>query len=159
MITAASANDREPIQPMNEHPPDETAPGGNPREVEPAGPADPYLPPAEPRRSRRVLPMWAWVLPLVVVAIALMWYVLTRGEPTSPLDLVPTELGTGNEVESDSNNGDEIRIIPVPEPVIEPRDAPRTTPGPESGSEPGPGSPPEPAAEAENPAESPDGPI
>lgn len=103
--------------------------------------------------------MWAWVLPLVVVAIALMWYVLTRGEPTSPLDLVPTELGTGNEVESDSNNGDEIRIIPVPEPVIEPRDAPRTTPGPESGSEPGPGSPPEPAAEAENPAESPDGPI
>ena len=30
-----------------------------------------------PRRS----PMWAWVIPLVIVALVLMWYVITRGEP------------------------------------------------------------------------------
>jgi hypothetical protein len=33
---------------------------------------------APPRSS-----MWAWVLPLVIVVLVLMWYVVTRGEPRS----------------------------------------------------------------------------
>ena len=33
-------------------------------------------------------PMWAWVLPLVLVAIALIWYVLSRGEPTPPVEII-----------------------------------------------------------------------
>jgi hypothetical protein len=29
-------------------------------------------------------PMWLWVLPLVVVVIALAWFIFTRGEPRAP---------------------------------------------------------------------------
>jgi hypothetical protein len=38
--------------------------------------------------SRRAAPMWAWLLPLVIVVVALVWYILTRGEPTSPAEVI-----------------------------------------------------------------------
>jgi hypothetical protein len=41
-----------------------------------------------PRANRESSPMWVWVLPLVLVAIALIWYVLSRGEPTSPVEII-----------------------------------------------------------------------
>ncbi|MEX2571455.1 MAG: hypothetical protein WD737_09110 [Gemmatimonadota bacterium] len=39
-------------------------------------------------RGGRGIPMWVWLMPLVIVVIALMWYVLTRAEPASPLNLL-----------------------------------------------------------------------
>ena len=42
--------------------------------------------PAAPRQSSS--PMWVWVLPLVLVVLALIWYVLSRGEPTSPVEII-----------------------------------------------------------------------
>lgn len=46
----------------------------------PAG--EPTTPPG------RGSPMWVWVLPLVILALVLAWYVLSRGEPTSPVDAI-----------------------------------------------------------------------
>lgn len=45
-------------------------------------------PGVEPGVPRRGSPMWAWVLPLVILALVLVWYVLSRGEPASPVDAI-----------------------------------------------------------------------
>ncbi len=37
---------------------------------------------------RRGTPMWLFVVPLVILALVLVWYVLTRGEPTSPIEAI-----------------------------------------------------------------------
>jgi hypothetical protein len=47
--------------------------------VERAGPAD-----REPRRPGT--PLWLWLLPLVLVVIALAWFVFTQGQPRSPVE-------------------------------------------------------------------------
>jgi hypothetical protein len=39
-------------------------------------------------QQRRGSPMWPWLLPLVILAIALVWYVLSRGDPASPVDAI-----------------------------------------------------------------------
>ena len=41
-----------------------------------------------PATSRQGSPMWAWVLPLAILALVLVWYVLSRGEPNSPIDAI-----------------------------------------------------------------------
>src|SRR5688572_19045002 len=37
----------------------------------------------------RATPMWAWVLPLVLVVLALAWFIFARGEPVNPLSNLP----------------------------------------------------------------------
>jgi hypothetical protein len=39
--------------------------------------------------GRAAAPMWAWLLPLVAVVIALVWYILMTGEPRSPTEAIP----------------------------------------------------------------------
>jgi hypothetical protein len=70
-------------------------------------------------RPRGSAPMWAWVLPLVLVVIALVWYILTRGEPESPLDRVtPDMLESDNAIEAPAIRG----------PSETPAEAPRSAP-------------------------------
>lgn len=38
-----------------------------------------------PRRGPGMLP---WLLPLVILVLILAWYVLSRGEPASPIDAI-----------------------------------------------------------------------
>jgi hypothetical protein len=43
-------------------------------------------------RAPRPVPMWVWLLPLVLTAIVLSWYVFTRGEPHRPeIGRIPIE--------------------------------------------------------------------
>jgi hypothetical protein len=70
-------------------------------------------------RPRGSAPMWAWVLPLVLVAIVLVWYILTRGQPESPLDRVTPDVFESN---------DAIEAPAIREPSETPADAPASAP-------------------------------
>lgn len=43
-------------------------------------------PAAGPARS--ATPMWVWLLPLVIIVLALVWYILARGNPVSPGEVI-----------------------------------------------------------------------
>ncbi len=72
---------------------------------------------ANPERPRGTAPMWAWVVPLVLVVILLVWYILTRGQPESPLDRVtPDVFESGSAIEAPA--------------IREPSETPAEAPGP-----------------------------
>jgi hypothetical protein len=76
------------------------------------------------------VPMWAWLLPLVLVVIVLAWFIFTQGEPRSPL-----ERGTQVEITTPPATETEIRLPtvelpPAPQPAppaAEPTAAPEAT--------------------------------
>lgn len=75
----------------------------------------------------RATPMWIWVLPLVILVIVLVWFVLSRGEPRSPLDSVrDVEVGAPAvqertiEIEAPRIELPEVSAPSVPEPSAPP---------------------------------------
>ena len=65
--------------------------------------------------ARRGTPMWVWLLPLVLVAVFLAWYVLTTGEPSSPMggaDRIEIDVP---EVELPNPSVENTTIIEVPD--------------------------------------------
>jgi hypothetical protein len=45
-----------------------------------------------PARGAAV-PMWAWLIPLVLLVAVLIWFIFTRGEPRSPGDMINLDPG------------------------------------------------------------------
>jgi hypothetical protein len=74
----------------------------------------------------RATPMWVWVLPLVLVVLALAWFIFARGEPADPLSSLP-DVDVDPVVEQTRIEAPTVEISPPP--VIE------VVPGPAPASE------------------------
>jgi len=86
-------------------------------------------------------PLWLWLIPLVLVVVALVWFIFTQGEPRAPIpgggvDPAPTTTSPGTTIE-------------VPRIEIQ-RDPPATEPAPAATPAPVPAEP-EPAAAPADP--------
>ena len=84
--------------------------------------------PASPvERPRGTTPIWVWLLPLVLVVLALVWYILTTGQPSSPV-------GSAPEVELPAVQQDVQEIQIDVDPVVTPGNdaAPADAPGADS---------------------------
>ncbi len=97
-----------------------------------------------PTSGRRSSSIALIVIPLVLVALLLLWYVLSRAEPTSPLEGL-NRPGAAGEVESPA-----VDVVDIDVPVIERVEAPSAPSAP--AAEDAPATPPDDAAAAEEPA-------
>lgn len=92
-------------------------------------------PPGREVRSRRGTPMWAWLIPLVIVVLFLAWYVLTSGEPSSPIggtDRIELEVPEIDPPNPAIENNTVIELPDAPA-APEPSSAPPAAPTPETG--------------------------
>jgi hypothetical protein len=89
--------------------------------VERSSPAGPVRESPPPRPA--ATPMWLWIFPLVLVVIVLVWFILTRAEPRSPVgEIREVEIETPTVIAPEVN-------LPSP-PTIEVQPAPSPSPAP-----------------------------